>query len=524
MTNNLLESIKEHLSGDVVSNLATIIGESPKNTESALNSAIPSVLAGLADQSGNNQIIGHLFKLLTESGHDGGILSNLGALSRGGDETNKLISEGTRLLDSFFGSKSTGLIDLVSQNSGISKTSASSLLGFITPVVMGMMGKNLKIGNIENASGLASFLNDQSGILKNFLPSGIGALLGGGTLSAALDKIDTESIKATVSEAAQNVLSNFDKATEMFDSDKIADVTAKAGAAITETFDKMEDAVENVAEESLASAKSVAENIGETASQFGTHVVAEGKEFAQSAATAFEEGAGESKKLLPWILIAAAAALIWGLLKSCGESTDTTSEVTATKPQAQIAQPPAPPVAAQPPAETAVPAPIVAEPVKTEPAPAEKISEFFEKTLSTGYALTAANDGFISKLVGFIESNDPISKELWFSMDGITFDTNKATIKKESDAQINDIAEILKAYPKVKVKIGGYTDNTGNPKANKKLSFNRAVAVKKALIGKGIKADRMDAEGYGSDHPVASNETEEGRQQNRRISVRVTEK
>jgi K(+)-stimulated pyrophosphate-energized sodium pump len=155
---------------------------------------------------------------------------------------------------------------------------------------------------------------------------------------------------------------------------------------------------------------------------------------------------------------------------------------------------------------------------------ADAVSDFYEKTLSTGYAIKAAKDGLESKLVSFIEGSEAISKDLWFNMNGITFDTNKASIKKESDEQINHIAEVLKAFPKVNIKIGGYTDNTGKANANKKLSNSRAIAVKKAIVAKGVKADRMDAEGYGSDHPVASNDTEEGRQQNRRIDVRVTEK
>ena len=163
-----------------------------------------------------------------------------------------------------------------------------------------------------------------------------------------------------------------------------------------------------------------------------------------------------------------------------------------------------------------------AEPAKVEVLATD--SNFYEKTLSTGYAIKAAKDGLESKLVSFIESNEAINKDLWFTMDGIQFDTNKATIKAESDAQVSHIAEVLKAYPKVKIKIGGYTDNTGNANANKKLSNNRANAVKKAIVSKGIAADRMDAEGYGSDHPVTSNDTPEGRQQNRRIDVRVTEK
>jgi len=127
-------------------------------------------------------------------------------------------------------------------------------------------------------------------------------------------------------------------------------------------------------------------------------------------------------------------------------------------------------------------------------------------------------------LLGFIEGDEAINKDLWFTMDGITFDTSKATTKDESSIQINEIAEILKAYPKVKIKIGGYTDNTGKANTNKTLSDNRAKAVKEALVSKTIEGDRIDAEGYGSDHPVASNDTPEGRQQNRRIDVRVTEK
>lgn len=511
MSNNLLELLKEHLSGDVVSNLAGLIGESSKNIESAVKTALPSVLAGLIDKSGDSQSIGQLFNLLTSGNYDGGVLSNLGALSRGGEETNKLISEGKNLLASLFGNKAAGLTDLISKESGVSSESASSLLGFVMPVVLSFLGRYLKIENIQNAAGLANLLNGQSGFLSSLLPAGFSGLLGGMSLGSALDKFDAGSIKNTVSEAASNVMESFDKATELFDTDKISDAASKAAGSIADTFDKLEDKIEDTAEASLAKVKSIAGDIGDSAGQMGSQVLAEGKDFAQSAANAFEEGAGEGMRFLPWILLAAGALLIWGLLKSCGESTEIEPEKSVPAP-AQVAPPPQPAV-------TAPPAP---------PPPVEKVAEqvsaFFEKTLPGGYAIKSAKDGFISKLVGFIESSDPVSKDLWFSMDGITFDTNKATIKKESDAQINDIAEILKAYPKVKIKIGGYTDNTGKAKTNLKLSQNRAAAVKKALAAKGIAAGRMDAEGYGSAHPVASNDTEEGRQKNRRIDVRVTEK
>ncbi len=522
MSNNLLESLKEYLSGDVVSNLAALIEESPNNTQTALNTALPSLLAGLAEKSKDGTSLANLFNLLTNGLHDGGVLSNLGALSRGGDETAKLMSEGGNLLTSIFGNKTEGLTDLIASSSGISKSASANLLNFITPVVCGYIGKILKLEGIGNAAGLSELLSGQGNFLKNLLPVGLTPLFAGGSLEAAISKIDIESVKSTVSDTAKNVLNEFDKETYIFDKDKIAYNAAKLSASVSSTLDKFEDTIEDVAEGSLASAKEIADNLGDSVGQMGTHVVNEGKEFAQSAAHAFEEGAGESRKLLPWILVAAALALIWGLLKSCGGPTEpeTQTEASAPVPNAETVPPPAQPIVAPPPPVQAS-APAASPPAEQIP---EVTSAFFEKTLSTGYPIKATKDGFISKLVGFIESSDPVSKDLWFSMDGITFDTNKATIKKESDVQINDIVEILKAYPNVKIKIGGYTDNTGNAKANKKLSANRAVAVEKALVTKGIKANRVDAEGYGSDHPVASNDTEEGRQQNRRIDVRVTEK
>jgi len=82
----------------------------------------------------------------------------------------------------------------------------------------------------------------------------------------------------------------------------------------------------------------------------------------------------------------------------------------------------------------------------------------------------------------------------------------------------------MKAYPKVKIKLGGYTDNTGDAAANLKLSSERANNVMAELVKKGVDASRMEAQGYGEEHPVGDNKTEEGRAMNRRISLRVTEK
>jgi outer membrane protein OmpA-like peptidoglycan-associated protein len=106
----------------------------------------------------------------------------------------------------------------------------------------------------------------------------------------------------------------------------------------------------------------------------------------------------------------------------------------------------------------------------------------------------------------------------------LTFDTGKATLQPSSEEQLNNIAEILKAYPNVHLKIGGYTDNTGDAAANQALSDARAKNVMDDLVSKGVAASRLESQGYGDQYPVGDNSTEEGRQKNRRIAMRVTQK
>ena len=143
-----------------------------------------------------------------------------------------------------------------------------------------------------------------------------------------------------------------------------------------------------------------------------------------------------------------------------------------------------------------------------------------------GMKLNIASSGnpVESSLVDFIKSDAATDKETWFDFDRLLFETGSAKLKPESEEQLENVAEILKAYPAVNVKLGGYTDNTGDPSANLKLSTDRAQSVKKSLANLGVKTSRLESEGYGEEHPVASNNTEEGRAQNRRISIRVTKK
>jgi outer membrane protein OmpA-like peptidoglycan-associated protein len=153
-----------------------------------------------------------------------------------------------------------------------------------------------------------------------------------------------------------------------------------------------------------------------------------------------------------------------------------------------------------------------------------KLGELFKRKLPDGTELSIPKLGVENKLINWIESSAPVDKSTWFDFDRLLFDTGSATLEPASQEQLSNVAAIMKAYPKVKIKIGGYTDNTGDAAANLKLSDERAKNVMAELVKLGVEPSRMEAEGYGDTHAVADNNTEEGRQLNRRISLRVTEK
>ncbi|MFI3135808.1 MAG: DUF937 domain-containing protein [Methylococcaceae bacterium] len=451
MSNNLLELINENISEDVISTLSGFLGESPKNTTSALSNAIPSILAGLVHKSTDTQAASTLFTTLKEVQHDGNILNNLTSAFTCGEETSKLLATGATLLNSLFGTKVDGVANLVAKTSGMSKTSAQSLLGLLTPVIFGVIGKTVSTQGISSAAGLTSLLASQGGFLKNFLPTGLSSLLG------------------------MTHLPGFESAppaTPVYDVDANSD-------------------------------------------GFG--------------------------KILPWLLLPVILGLGWGLFKYFKLPKLTTPEsslqqTTAAPAEPSLSVPEVTPTTVATPAVTTPDTATVTPVATTTPelsVPAantaasvtEKAPDLFEKTLPSGFALKASKSGIENKLIAFLEdSSKAIDKDTWFTMNGIVFDSGKATLKPESMVQITNIAEILKAFPSVKIKMGGYTDNSGNAKSNVTLSGDRATAIKKELVAAGIDATRLDAEGFGSEHPVANNKTKEGRQQNRRIDIKVTAK
>nr|WP_321246165.1 OmpA family protein [uncultured Psychroserpens sp.] len=103
----------------------------------------------------------------------------------------------------------------------------------------------------------------------------------------------------------------------------------------------------------------------------------------------------------------------------------------------------------------------------------------------------------------------------------ILFDTGKASIKAESNEVLAAMTAIFKEYPKADFSINGHTDSVGSKNTNQLLSERRANSVRDFLIANGINADRLSANGYGEDYPIANNKTRAGRKENRRVEVKL---
>ncbi|WP_066225619.1 OmpA family protein [Formosa haliotis] len=401
METNLLKSLNNYITPDLVSQAANILGESESGISKAFSSAIPTLLSGLLNNANNANVMDSIMGLVNHKDLDASnVLSNLPSLLT--NSGNKFtIDSGASLLNLLFGNKQSGLFDLLGMHSGVKKSSISRLMMMAAPMILGYLRKS----GFSASSLIKSLLAEKDDILKA-APTGLNALLGEGT-----------KLREEVKE-------------------KIREVNT-------------------------------------------------------------EPTKPKNKWILP-LLIAIAALLLFYLLRNC--------ESEPSTPMVQD--------------ETPV---VIDEEVIIEEPVVESTDAIF--TLPNGVDLNASKTGLESKLSAWLANPDhDIETGVWYDFDRLLFATGSAELLPESQAQLRNLVEILKAYPNVSVKIGGYTDNTGDSNANLKLSGDRAMNVMKEMIAMGIDANRLSAEGYGEQHPVASNDTEEGRAQNRRIALKVTSK
>jgi len=165
--------------------------------------------------------------------------------------------------------------------------------------------------------------------------------------------------------------------------------------------------------------------------------------------------------------------------------------------------------------------------IDTLSAPAGPVS--IKVKLPDGTELDAYKGGIEDRLVTFLLTDyaklgEDSLKKICYDFDKLNFKTGSAEITPESQHQIDNIAAILRAFPKSKIKIGGYTDKTGDETVNKKLSKDRAEAVNAALVKASVGGQVAGVDGYGSDFakfPVTAPESDRVHDRHVSVSVRL---
>jgi outer membrane protein OmpA-like peptidoglycan-associated protein len=199
-----------------------------------------------------------------------------------------------------------------------------------------------------------------------------------------------------------------------------------------------------------------------------------------------EDGGFSWRHIVPMILLGSVLVCVPFLYKGCGEV-------------------PAPPASV---ARAAIPVVELPKPEKID--------------LPNGGAIIVLPGTINYDLSKFLASSDPVPKR--FTFDHLNFEFNKTVITPESRPTLSDLVTILKSYPAVDVRLEGHTDSVGTAAENKKLSEDRANAIRFVLQSDGIAAKRIAMAGFGGERPIASNDTEEGRARNRRLELVVVKK
>ncbi len=418
MAMDLLSLAKGYLTSEVVDKISSFVGESPSNTQRAVDGAIPAIFGGLLQGASTETGAASLLRTVQQGGFDGSLLNNLGSALSGGAATQNLANSGSGLLSSIFGGNLGSIVNALAGSTGVKSSGISSLLGLAAPIIMNLIGKQIGSQGL-NAAGLMNLLAGQRDSVQRAMPSSLGSLMGLGSLAGA------------------------------------------AGGA----------------------ARQAART-------------------AERTAGAAAETAASSKWLWPLLIAGVLALGLWYFLRGgAGEQAVETAQEAATG-------------AAEATAEAAK---------DVGAAVADAAQKISKITLPGGIDLDLPEGSINYRVAKFLESTEGALPQT-FVFDNLNFATGSATITPESQQTVDNLAAILKAYPNAEVRLDGHTDSQGDATANKKLSQDRADAVRTALAALGVDAARITPAGFGQEKPIASNDTEEGRAQNRRTELTIVKR
>jgi OmpA-OmpF porin, OOP family len=145
-------------------------------------------------------------------------------------------------------------------------------------------------------------------------------------------------------------------------------------------------------------------------------------------------------------------------------------------------------------------------------------------SLPCGTVLSVQEGMFTYNVANFMMKGPASDLPKQFVFDHLNFDSASTQLTPDSNQTVTDLTAIMKCFPNMAIQLEGHTDSTGDPAANKKLSVDRAEAVKALMVSGGVAGDRISTAGWGEEKPIAPNDTEEGKAKNRRTELIVTGK
>lgn len=458
MAINLLSYLRDQFSSTVVDQISTKLHETPADTLKALTGVVPAVLGGLARQASNSS--GSLITFLQQGNYEKNPI-NVAQVTDTRREMQDTVASGNQFVSQFMGSQTGEVTSQIARFSGIKNESVQVLVGLVGAELLSVFGRQTREKGLSG-DNLQMLLAGQAENFRSAIPAGLSGLVG----LLGLDTLKTPSSKAdiqSVDNLSGSVLNpNIPKSPEI-------DRRRENNRWLSVAAVLMGILVLGLLMEKCREPQSSTNGV---LTDTTARVESDAQEDTSAATRANIE-------------------------KSNGSNTDTRTGALGI------------------PVDTAA----SATAGSAEAAPGTDVRMQVE--LPGGRRLKLTENSFTYNLAQFLASK-PKSPERTFTFDNLTFAAGSARITSESQPNVNDLIEILKAYPTLTIRIEGHTDNRGDLSANRALSLDRANAVKTALGAAGVAPNRVLTQGFGPAKPTASNDTEDGRRSNRRIDVVVT--
>jgi len=488
MSINLLKMLQDQIGSPVVDQASKFLGESSANTSSGINALLPTVLGGLVNKGNTESGASSIMDMITKGNFDGGILDNLGNVFSGGSSTSNFMNAGSLLTSSLFGGSKLGsVLDVVTKVTGMRRSSSSSLMNLLAPIVMGMIGKQVKSNGL-NAGGLMKMLMGQKDHVASAMPAGMGSILGFSNMRTPVTETVGAATTRTATAARETVRETANVTT---------DVAKTGGSWIRWALPLVAivalgawlfnrggaDKVANLANDAESGIVEGANTVGDAA----TKTVNAAGDAANSAAGAMKDGANATGNA-----ISDAA----GNMKDAAGNMANDARNAAGN-MANDAKNTADNIAEDAKdGSNKLGAKIKNAANKTGSAvagAADKTGDAIGNAANaTGGALSAGAMKVKEKFTGMFKSG---SSAPAYTLKEITFDPESNKITDYDKDEVMALAAALKADPNAKVEVKAFSNTGKNALQNKTIAMARAKVVQQMLTTLGVKSSQLSSSG-----------------------------